>query len=169
MRSKLSPVVFGASALSCKIITNCPHKYLHLSAEITTGCIQSKHKKYNLLYLFIINMAADEGIRRFFESPLINHTINSSVPDICKSGPCILGIDEAGRGPVLGPMVYSVAYYLEKRRDDLSKMKFADSKTLTENDREKLFKQIGTTSCEHLGWIVIVLSPNMISNSMLRR
>ena len=34
-----------------------------------------------------------------------NFELYSDIPDICKSEPCVLGVDEAGRGPVLGPMV----------------------------------------------------------------
>lgn len=50
----------------------------------------------------------------------------------------------------------------------MSRMEFADSKQLTENQRDKLFEKMNTIE-RKLGWAVCVLSPNLISNSMLKR
>jgi ribonuclease H2 subunit A len=40
-------------------------------------------------------------------------------------GPYILGVDEAGRGPVLGPLVYGVAYCPVTYKEQLEELGFA--------------------------------------------
>uniref|UniRef100_S4P3U0 Ribonuclease n=1 Tax=Pararge aegeria TaxID=116150 RepID=S4P3U0_9NEOP len=97
--------------------------------------------------------------------------INSEVPEICKSQPCMLGVDEAGRGPVLGPMVYGVAYCPLSQKDVLQSLGCADSKALTEEKRDDILLKMLTdeNACNNVGWIAEVISPNYISNSMYRR
>lgn len=116
-------------------------------------------------------MQAKTELEEYLNNSLVKKLIKSSVPAACKQGPCILGIDEAGRGPVLGPMPYAVAYYPQRSADLLAKMKFADSKVLSESVREELFEKIQTTGqgFQDLGYIIMIIPPNTISNLMLRR
>eukprot|EP00873_Tetraselmis_striata_P042112 jgi/Tetstr1/462376/TSEL_007382.t1 len=79
--------------------------------------------------------------------------------------PCCLGIDEAGRGPVLGPMVYGAAFCAVERKEELRTLGFADSKTLNEERRDKLFELIAATPW--LGAHVEALSAADISSRML--
>lgn len=92
----------------------------------------------------------------------------SKIPDLCKEKLCILGIDEAGRGPVLGPMVYGIAFCPLEKSEILKTFECADSKALTEEKRDDIFSKL-CSSTEIVGWAVDVISPNYISNSMLSR
>ncbi|CAH9113498.1 unnamed protein product [Cuscuta epithymum] len=81
--------------------------------------------------------------------------------------PCIMGIDEAGRGPVLGPMVYGCLYCAVSYLKTLSTLKFADSKTLKEERREELFEEMKTNGS--IGWAVDVIDPRELSAKMLKK
>ncbi|KAL7184910.1 hypothetical protein ACSBR2_026956 [Camellia fascicularis] len=83
------------------------------------------------------------------------------------SDPCIMGIDEAGRGPVLGPMVYGCLYCARSYQKTLSSLNFADSKTLKEEKREELFENLKAD--ESIGWAVDVIDPRELSAKMLQK
>ncbi|KAI6660978.1 hypothetical protein LOD99_13701 [Oopsacas minuta] len=89
-------------------------------------------------------------------------------PDVTFKESCIVGIDEAGRGPVLGPMVYGICYCPVSKTDTLASLGFADSKELKPSKRDTLM-QIMIQQSGMIGRGVEVLSPNYISNCMLAR
>jgi ribonuclease H2 subunit A len=103
--------------------------------------------------------------------------------------PCCLGVDEAGRGPVLGPMVYGVFYLPLDLSDPLLRAaahRFDDSKVLTPAVRSALMERLCTPSASpspdddgarapddkqlhsHCGWATAALSARDISAGMLR-
>lgn len=119
--------------------------------------------EYDIISTFNIDYNTDNYDRsrnlRLFPSP----------PLIATQEECIVGIDEAGRGPVLGPMVYGICYCPVSKMTEFDTLGFADSKQLKKTEREKLFEVMTTTSSDFIGRGVVILSPNYISNCMLSR
>ncbi|EEZ97514.1 ribonuclease H2 subunit A [Tribolium castaneum] len=110
-----------------------------------------------------------ETLRSFLASKdnTVNNVYFSDVPQVCKDFPCILGIDEAGRGPVLGPMVYGTAFCPLNEATLPDSLGCADSKALNEESRDVIFSKICAN--RKMGWGVEVIAPNSICNSMLSR
>ena len=52
-----------------------------------------------------------------------SYTYHSPKPT--SDGPYILGVDEAGRGPVLGPLAYGIAYCPASYQEELDGLGFA--------------------------------------------
>ncbi|CAK7564480.1 MAG: hypothetical protein SEPTF4163_002374 [Sporothrix epigloea] len=99
--------------------------------------------------------------------------------------PCVLGVDEAGRGPVLGPMVYGVFYAPLSLADALLRgeapnvdrdpatgapHRFDDSKVLSATVRSTLMETVcrpGSTLHSNCGWAVELLSARDIGAGMM--
>ncbi len=73
----------------------------------------------------------------------------------------IAGIDEAGRGAVIGPMIIAGVSIPREKENELVKMGVKDSKLLTPKAREKLARKIEKTAKDI---IVIEVAPCKIDN-----
>lgn len=87
--------------------------------------------------------------------------------------PCALGVDEAGRGPVLGPMVYGLFYLPIPLSDPLLRNThhFDDSKVLTPAVRSNLMEKLCTPDTDlhtQCGWAVDVMSARDIGANMMK-
>jgi len=72
------------------------------------------------------------------------------------------GVDEAGRGPVIGPLVLALVV---GSNEELAKLKVRDSKSMRQTTREKLFERIlSTARC--VEWIVV--EPHVIDEYVRR-
>jgi ribonuclease H2 subunit A len=86
---------------------------------------------------------------------------------------CVLGVDEAGRGPVLGPMIYGAFYLPIELHHSLlaSTYHFDDSKVLTPLVRTNLTKAVCTEGSDlhrSCGWSIKSLSARDIGAGMLK-
>lgn len=61
----------------------------------------------------------------------------------------VCGVDEAGRGPVLGPMVFAAVVIEKKHEKKLNKLGVKDSKLLDIDTRLKLFGKIQKMAVDH--------------------
>lgn len=75
----------------------------------------------------------------------------------------ILGIDDAGRGPLIGPMILAGVLLDKNGETFLKNRNVRDSKVIEHKRRIELSKEIKGTS---LGWHVVKSSPKLIDDSI---
>ena len=75
----------------------------------------------------------------------------------------VCGIDEAGRGPVIGPLVMAGVLIEEGEEEKLRNIGVKDSKMLTPDQRSSMFKQILASVREYR---IISLTPDVIDENL---
>ena len=76
----------------------------------------------------------------------------------------VCGVEEAGRGPVIGPMVMAAVMIDEKDSAKLESLGAKDSKLLTPRTRELLMPQIKNIVKKHA---IIIIQPKEIDDAVL--
>ena len=106
-----------------------------------------------------------------------SYTYHSAIPRAVAADlpgtECVLGVDEAGRGPVLGPMVYGLLYLplAEHRRLLADTHHFDDSKVLSPAVRSALLERLCDRESDlyaSCGWATRVMSARDIAAGQLR-
>lgn len=79
-----------------------------------------------------------------------------------------IGIDESGRSPVFGPLVYC-GFFCNKNKCEeyLKGLGVKDSKKVSEKKRREIQQRLVNEN--EMGWIVEIISPREISESMFKR
>ncbi len=73
-----------------------------------------------------------------------------------------LGIDEAGRGPVIGPMVIAGAVITEKDKEWLKRIGIKDSKLISPKKRETLYSEL----INKIEYKTIIIEPKEIDEAL---
>jgi len=74
----------------------------------------------------------------------------------------LCGIDEAGRGPIIGPLVMAGCMIEEKDLPKLKELGVKDSKLLTKSKREELFEKIINLSVHY----ILIIEPEEIDAAL---
>lgn len=168
-----------------KMETPLPKRRKLEDSEETESTLQNESKDQNLSTDQLESRSStDTNAEQVWQSKSISSipdmyafdstTFHTDVPSAIlehEKEPVILGVDEAGRGPVLGAMVYGVAYCLETYQEELTKYGFADSKVLKEPFRHQLLKLLHDKDhklFQNVGWGTRTMTAKDISNGMLR-
>ena len=78
----------------------------------------------------------------------------------------LAGVDEAGRGPALGPMAMAIVVATKEQEEELISMGVRDSKELSPTKRESLAKKIKSLVEEYR---VSLVSPSELNELMVRK
>ncbi len=93
----------------------------------------------------------------------LNHNFNTMTKDLTDNVLLLGGVEEAGRGPVIGPMVMACVTVKSGVQEKLKQIGVKDSKLLTPKKREELFDKIIELV---YSYEIIVLSAKEVDNSL---
>ncbi|GKY95047.1 hypothetical protein MPSEU_000469000 [Mayamaea pseudoterrestris] len=135
---------------------------IHRLYEHSGDALQNRKETIQVMEALLDDSRRDAASNVYGPGPLLL----SDIPESTTRDGVILGIDEAGRGSVLGPMIYGAAYWHPSVASSIPK-DFNDSKQLSEDKRASLLKKI-LYETPAIGFAVRVIHASEIARNMLR-